>query len=189
MSLRKWTISTLVITAIFARPFSIVLKISNKNTLSFRRELHPASFEQPIPKCGIFVPLDEVLVHSAVTTIHEPSQKPACYFTRSSVHISLPTKKLLIKHYWFSQCYVCLYIFFSPRLSKSLQVMEGPRVSRYRRWRPVWSVAANISNKQSLTVDKEWSSRFGWGSSVLEGAKILSPEKINVLRNEKYIYT
>jgi len=44
---------------------------------------------------GIFVPLDKALVHCAVTTMNEPSQKPACYFTRFSGHISLQTKNVI----------------------------------------------------------------------------------------------
>jgi len=49
---------------------------------------------------------------------------------------------------------------------------------------PIWSVAANILNKQSRTTDKGWSSSLGFG----RGANNSSPEKlsccetVNVLR-------
>jgi hypothetical protein len=36
---------------------------------------------------------------------------------------------------------------------------------------PIWSVAANILNKQSRTSDKGWASRFG----VVRGANKFSP--------------
>jgi hypothetical protein len=44
---------------------------------------------------------------------------------------------------------------------------------------PIWRVAANISNKQSRTADKGWSSSLG----VWRGADNCSPLKLTLLRN------
>jgi len=44
---------------------------------------------------------------------------------------------------------------------------------------PIWRVAANMSNKQSRTANKEWYSSLGVGRGVDKS----SPQKLALLRN------
>jgi hypothetical protein len=66
-------------------------------------------------------------------------------------------------------CWLCSFLFTKSNVSffrdKWVLVTRARRVLRLRMEErpPIWSVAANIFNKQSLTADKKWSSNLGVG--------------------------